>query len=115
MRAVSLPVFFQACGTLRGKKPQEPALPTVTSSPIFIVTSPSSTQATSSLSWCRWNVVSVPTGAVSSNSMMLSAVSPPSSFSAEERPGAPICRSLPPPGGTTKPFASMSGLLCLTP
>src|SRR3989442_9006797 len=34
-RPVSLPVFFQACGTLRGKNAQVPGPPTVTSSPIL--------------------------------------------------------------------------------
>src|SRR6266446_761820 len=84
-------------------KAQVPGPPTVTSSPILKVISPLSTQATSSLSRCRWNVVSVPEGAVSSNSMMLSAVSLPTSLSAAERPGAMLSID-PPPGGTTKPF-----------
>ena len=46
----------------------------------------------------------MPAGAVSSNSMMLSPVSPPSSLSAAERPGA-MLNTEPPSGGTTKPFA----------
>jgi hypothetical protein len=44
--------------------------------------------------------------------MMLSAVSPPTSFSAADRPDA-MLNIDPPPGGTTKPFpliASLSGL-----
>jgi hypothetical protein len=39
-RPVSAPVFFQACGTPRGRKAQEPGPPTVTSSPILKVISP---------------------------------------------------------------------------
>src|SRR5215472_7092265 len=88
-------------------KAQVPGPPTVTSSPILKVISPLNTQATSSLSRCRWNVVSVPAGAVSSKSMMLSAVSPPTSLSAAERPGA-MLNIDPPPGGTTKPFVSIA-------
>jgi hypothetical protein len=38
--------------------------------------------------------------------MMLSPVSPPSSLSAADRPGA-IFNTEPPPGGTTKPFLSI--------
>src|SRR5712691_3701482 len=103
-RPVSRPVLFQACGTLRGKNAQEPGPPTVTSSPILKVISPASTQATSSLSRCRWNRLLVPTGTVSSNSMMLSLVSWPTSFRAAKRPGAPMSRCFPPPSGTTKPL-----------
>src|SRR4029077_10073460 len=84
-------------------KAQVPGPPTVTSSPILKVISPVSTQATSSLSRCRWNVVSVAEGAASSNSMTMSAVSPPTNLSAAERPGA-MLNIDPPPGGTTKPF-----------
>jgi hypothetical protein len=43
------------------------------------------TQATSSLSRCRWKRLLVPAGTVSSNSMMLSLVSCPRSFKAAER------------------------------
>jgi hypothetical protein len=46
----------------------------------------------------------VPEGAVCSNNMTLSAVSPPTSLSAAERPGA-MLNIDPPPGGTTNPFA----------
>src|SRR5881296_1399387 len=60
-RPVSLPVFFQACGTLRGKNAQVPGPPTVTSSPIRKVISPASTQATSSLSRIG-NLVADPKG-----------------------------------------------------
>ena len=52
-RPVVVPVFFQACGTLRGKKAQLPGPPLLISVPILKVNSPSSTQATSSLSRCR--------------------------------------------------------------
>src|SRR5206468_228829 len=62
-----------------------------------------------SLSRCRWNRLLVPTGTVSSNSMMLSLVSWPTSFRAAKRPGAPMSRCFPPPVGTTRPvFASIS-------
>src|SRR5580704_3200840 len=103
MRPVSSLVFFHACGTPRGMKAQVPAPPTVTSSPILKVISPVNTQATSSLSRCRWKFVSAPKGAVSSNSMMLPEVSPLTSFSAAERPRA-MSNTGPPPGGTIKPF-----------
>src|SRR5919106_2698611 len=105
-RPVSLPVLFQACGPLRGKKAQVPGPPTVTSSPILKVISPASTQATSSLSRCKWERLLVPTGTVSSNSMMLSFVSWPRSFRAAKRPGAVMSRCFPQPAGTTRPFVA---------
>jgi hypothetical protein len=40
MRAVSLPVFFQACGTVRGMNAQVPGPPTAISSPILNAISP---------------------------------------------------------------------------
>src|SRR5207245_2510617 len=80
-----------------------PVPPPVTPRPLLKVISPASTQATSSLSRCRWNMLLVPTGTVSSNSMMLSLVSCPTSFRAAKRPGAPMSRCFPPPAGTTKP------------
>ena len=80
--------------------------PTVTSSPILKVISPVSTQATSSLSRCRWKRLLAPTGTVPSNSMMLSLVSWPRSFKAAKRPGAVMSRCFPPPAGTTKPFVA---------
>src|SRR6516162_11842570 len=43
---MSLPVFFQACGTVRGMNAQVPGPPTATSSPILNVISPAMTQAT---------------------------------------------------------------------
>ena len=46
-------VRIQACGVCRGINAQVPGPPTVISSPIWKVISPASTQATSSLSWCR--------------------------------------------------------------
>src|SRR5438034_9908494 len=106
-RPVSLPVFFQACGTLRGMKAQVPGPPTVTSSPILKVNSPASTQATSSLSRCRWKRLAAPPGRVSSNIMMLSSVSRPRSFNAKERSGVGESKCFPPPAGTTKPFVAV--------
>src|SRR5262245_26162728 len=105
-RPVSRPVLFQACGTLRGKNAQVPGPPTLISSTILKVISPASTQATSSLSRCRWNMLLVPTGTVSSNSMMLSLVSWPTSFRAAKRPGAPMSRCFPPSAGITKPLVA---------
>src|SRR5882672_11475753 len=102
-RPVSRPVFFQACGTSRGKNAQVPGPPTVTSSPIMKVISPSSTQATSSLSRCRCKRLLVPAGTVSSNIMMLSLVWRPTSFTSAKRPGAPMSKRVPPPAGTTNP------------
>src|SRR5262245_52636446 len=84
---------------------QVPGPPTVTSSPILKVISPASTQATSSLSWWRWNRLLVPAGTVSSNSMMLSFVSWPRSFKAAKRPGGPMSRCCPAPAGMTRPLA----------
>src|SRR2546425_5348988 len=71
------------------------------------VISPASTQATSSLSRCRWKRLLVPTDTVSSNSMMLSLASWPRSFKAAKRPGVVMSRCFPPPAGTTKPFVSV--------
>jgi hypothetical protein len=51
--------------------------------------------------------LAVPAGRVSSNSMMLSLVSPPRSFMANERPGVGEAKCFPPPAGTTKPFAAV--------
>src|SRR3989441_3031976 len=105
-RPVSRPVLFHAWGTLRGKNAQVPGPPTLTSSPILKVISPSITHATSSLSRWRWKRLLVPAGKVSSNIMMLSLVSWPRSFNAAKRPGAPMSRCAPPPAGTTKPFVA---------
>jgi len=96
--AVSLPVFFQACGMSRGKKAQAPGPPTVTSSPILKVISPASTQATSSLSRCRWKRLAVPAGKVSSNIMMLWLVLMAEEFKSKKRPGDGESRRFPPPG-----------------
>ena len=49
----------------------------------------------------------MPAGRVSSNIMMLSPVSRPSSFIAKERPGVGELKCFPPPAGTTKPFAAV--------
>src|SRR5438094_1500205 len=88
-------------------KAQVPGPPTVTSSPILNVNSPASTQATSSLSRCRWKRLAVPAGKVSSNIMMLSLVSRPRSFKAKERAGVGESKCFPPPAGTTKPFVAV--------
>jgi hypothetical protein len=74
--------------------------------------SPASTQATSSLSRCRWKRLAVPAGRVSSNIMMLSLVSRPRSFKAKERPGVGESKCFPPPAGTTKPFGAV---MCCPP
>ena len=103
-----------AAGVLPGmrhvarEEAQVPGPPTVTSSPILKAISPASTQATSSLSRCRWKRLAVPGGSVSSNIMMLSPVSRPRSFKAAKRPGADMSRCVPPPAGTTKPLAVMA-------
>src|SRR5262244_3673103 len=89
---------------MRGKNAHVPGSATLTSSPIMNVISPASTQATSSLSRCRWKRLLVPAGTVSSNSMTLSFVSRPRSFRAAKRPGAPMSRCVPPPAGTTMPL-----------
>src|SRR3984957_17409909 len=95
---------------LRGMNAQVPGPLTVTSSPIIKVNSPSSTQATSSLSWCRCRVLAVPAGNVSSNIMMLSFVSRPSSFKVKERPGDGESKCLPPPAGKTKPSVVLNSV-----
>ena len=106
-RPVSVPMFFQACGISRGMKAQVPGPPTVTSSPIMkgIALEP---QATSSLSWCRWRGLVVPAGKVSSNIMILSPVSLPSSFSAKERPGVGEVICFPPPAGYDEAFGDVT-------
>jgi hypothetical protein len=71
------------------------------------VNSPASTQATSSLSRCRWWRLAVPAGRVSSNIMILPPVSRPSSFSAKERPGVGEPKHFAPPAGTTKPVVAL--------
>src|ERR1044072_4026798 len=96
------PPFFPACGTLRTRNAQVPGSPTITASPVLKVISPSSTQATSSLWWCRWNVLLVPRGRDSSSSMMLSLVCSRRSLRSAKRTGADMSRCFPPPAGTTK-------------
>src|SRR5262245_57364445 len=81
-----------------------PGPPVVTVSPILNVNSPSSTQAISSLSRCRWSQLFLaPAGTVCSNRVTLSPVSRPNSFMDMTWPDA-SSRCLPPPGGTNTPL-----------
>src|SRR6185312_14090640 len=76
----------------------------ITSSPIRKVNSPSSTHATSSLSWCRWSqLFLLPAGTLCSNRVTLWPVSRPNSFMDTTCPDASL-RCFPPPAGTTNPL-----------
>jgi hypothetical protein len=100
--AAGFGAYFPGCGTPRGSKAQVPGPPTVNSSSILKVNF-AALYVGRLVVVARWDVVSVLAGAVFSNSMMLSPVSPPNSLSAAERPGA-MLKIEPLPGGTIKPF-----------
>jgi hypothetical protein len=85
-RPVSLPLFFQACWTLRDMK-RAGAGPADGKLADLKGDLAASAQATSSLSRCRWKRLLVPAGRVSSNIMMLSPVWRPRSVNAREWPG----------------------------
>jgi len=103
-RPVSRPVLFQACGTLRGKNAQVPGPPTVTLVPDLEGDLAGEHPGDLVAVACRWNRLLVPTGTVSSNSMMLSLVSWPTSFRAAKRPGARHVEMLPTARGYDQPL-----------
>src|SRR5882757_2387503 len=95
-------------------KAHVPGPPVVTSSPILNVNSPSSTQATSSLSRCRWSQLFLePAGTVCSNRVTLWPVSRPNSFIDMTWPDDSL-RCCPPPAGTMTPFIETSLVLART-